>query len=74
MYALLDTHKDRIISRHQTPEEVGRADRRYQRAVQKAHGSASYYIPTEIVRLVRGEIVQVSRDEEEAFFRAYAER
>lgn len=71
MYALLDTHKDRIISKHRTPEAAGRADRRYQRAVQKAHGSASYYIPTAIVRLVRGEAVRVSREEEEAFFAAY---
>lgn len=67
MYALLDTFNCRIISRHRTPEAVGRADRRYQRAVKKANGPSSY-IPTAIVRIVHGEITQVSREEDEAFF------
>jgi len=59
MYALYDRSNCRIISCHRTPEAVARADRRYQRAVQRANGSASY-IPTTIVRLVRGEIVSAS--------------
>lgn len=59
MYALFDTFHARIISRHRSPEAVARADRRCQRAAQRANGPTSC-VSTAIVRIVQGEIARAS--------------
>lgn len=48
MFMIIDTFNARSISRHRTAVAAIRAERRYQRAVQRANGG-SHYIPTAIV-------------------------
>jgi hypothetical protein len=69
MYALIDTHNDREISRHESVEAVAKAKAKLLREIEEANGQGSY-LPLVCRRIDGDSLVELTDAEADDFLEA----
>lgn len=68
MYVLFDSFNKCVISRHRTIEAAAKAKAKFFRLFYK-NNSQSSYLPVSLMQLRKGELVPVSDDDADRFYR-----